>query len=506
MHDFAASHTHSVLLDLPLSLNPLNLLQNTPVVSFSPSTPSRFGILPRHEPAAVQWFSSTPCIIFHTAYAFNTSNVSTETFNLVCCRLNSSRLIYAAGNLPSPPSQLLPAGNEDTCLLFYYQFALSPNHDPHHELPPTHAFPLSAIPFEFPVVAPEHSMTSGQFVYGCSMQQGTFSAALGKAAKIDCLVKIDSRALIAAGIKGRYGENDPVDARSVSEILASQARHTEKHGEGPDGPITIFTLPDNVFAQEPSFVPRAGGTSEDDGWLLTYVFDEAQLDSEGEPRPDSKSELWVLDAKDMSTVVAKVLLPQRVPYGLHGHWFTKAQVESQRESSEIRSPNKVLHTKLKDDWAGSALTPYTLMVSEEMWDEKTEETFWHSCLIVSQDMDGDSDRTDPLLFLQQMIKLRVPDLKTLIAVSLSRSLTAPNFSCTFRIEFGARAIEVEVEPLFSDVTETLEQGVREVMNSITQITDPAAEEKRRAARRGKSSLLQVESTEGSANASNFGIV
>lgn len=315
MHDFAASRSHTVLLDLPLSLNPSNLLLNTPVVSYSPTTSSRFGILPRHAPDAVQWFSSSPCIIFHTAYAYNALQGLEETFNLVCCRLNSSRLVYAAGDLPSPPSQLLPAGVEDTCLLHYYRFSLSHPVDSERssEPPPSHSFPLSAIPFEFPVVPIQHSMSPSQFVYGCSMRNGTFSAALGKAAKIDCLVKIDSRALIAAGIKGGNGEDEPVDERTVTEILAGQqARRSDMGRPRSDrDTISVFALPENVYAQEPSFVPRAGGTSEDDGWLLTYVFDEAQLDDSGDPMPGAKSELWVIDAADMETVVARVLLPQR---------------------------------------------------------------------------------------------------------------------------------------------------------------------------------------------------
>ncbi|MFV0257967.1 MAG: carotenoid oxygenase family protein [Acidimicrobiales bacterium] len=65
---------------------------------------------------------------------------------------------------------------------------------------------------------------------------------------------------------------------------------------------------------EPVFVPRTtgeGGGAEDDGWLLTFVHDLAA----------GSAELVVLDAADFDRgYVARVPLPQRVPFGFHGNW------------------------------------------------------------------------------------------------------------------------------------------------------------------------------------------
>ncbi len=334
MHDFAASHTHSILLDLPLSLDPLNLLRGTPIVAFNPSQPSRFGTLPRHAPEAVRWYTAPSCVIFHTAFAFNSVTADgAEDVNLVCCRLNSSRLVYAAGNLAVPPSQALAPGVEDTCQLYYYSFPLpSQGVDSTEDLAPSHAFPLASIPFEFPTVPHARSMSDARYVYGCSMREGSFSTALGAAAKIDCLVKVDVQRLLAQGRRqGNQGE-EAVDRRSVAQVLAEQ----DARGSA-GGTIQVFALPPGHFAQECSFVPRAAMRGEDDGFLLTYVFDEAQLDPRtGEPRPDAVSELWVVDAWTMQDVVCKVHLPQRVPYGLHGNWFTAEQIEGQREAESVR--------------------------------------------------------------------------------------------------------------------------------------------------------------------------
>ncbi|MEN9645350.1 MAG: hypothetical protein RL238_2019 [Actinomycetota bacterium] len=68
---------------------------------------------------------------------------------------------------------------------------------------------------------------------------------------------------------------------------------------------------------EPVFVSRPNPTAEDDGWLLTFVHDV----------PKGTAELVVLDAQDISRgEVARVLLPQRVPYGFHGNWVSDRSV------------------------------------------------------------------------------------------------------------------------------------------------------------------------------------
>ena len=68
---------------------------------------------------------------------------------------------------------------------------------------------------------------------------------------------------------------------------------------------------------EPVFVPMADGTAEDDGWILTVVYD-ATTDT---------SELCILDARDVSVPeVARIQLPQRVPFGFHGNWVADASV------------------------------------------------------------------------------------------------------------------------------------------------------------------------------------
>ena len=101
-----------------------------------------------------------------------------------------------------------------------------------------------------------------------------------------------------------------VDGRSIAEIVTSS---------DPQDPIKVFMIPEWWYAQESRFVPRNKGSSEDEGWILSYVFDEIISTGliMGSVLASAKSELWVIDAKNMKDVLARVYLPQRVPYGLH---------------------------------------------------------------------------------------------------------------------------------------------------------------------------------------------
>ena len=59
---------------------------------------------------------------------------------------------------------------------------------------------------------------------------------------------------------------------------------------------------------EPLFVPRPGGTDEDDGALLAMGTDA-----------DGGTSLYVLDARDMR-LLARCRAPVPLPAGFHGQW------------------------------------------------------------------------------------------------------------------------------------------------------------------------------------------
>ena len=62
---------------------------------------------------------------------------------------------------------------------------------------------------------------------------------------------------------------------------------------------------------EPVFVAREGAADEDDGWVMSYVYDATT----------DRADVVILDAQDFTgDPVATVHLPVRVPFGFHGNW------------------------------------------------------------------------------------------------------------------------------------------------------------------------------------------
>ncbi|KAI9808614.1 MAG: hypothetical protein M1825_003764 [Sarcosagium campestre] len=354
MHDFGVSLSYTVILDLPLSLDPLNLARNKPVVAYDPSGRSRFGVFPRHRPQDVRWFETRACCIFHTANTWDETRVianrtQTTAVNMLACRLTSASLVFCAGNIAAPvPIRTTVEQEEDQCRLYYYRFDLEG-----FENTITHQWALLAVPFEFPSIRDDRSMSSARYIYGCSTSSN-FGTALGRADKIDSLVKVDVMTLIERGKKfPPRSVTGCVDMRSMEEIVASK---------DPSDPVKVFKMPRGWYTQESRFVPRVDGKSEDDGWLLTYVFDESQLDSSGTAPENSQSELWIIDARNMRDIVARIYLPQRVPYGLHGTWFAEDEIENQRPIESIRSTERAVQyartksgdwkSKIKGLWGG----------------------------------------------------------------------------------------------------------------------------------------------------------
>ena len=84
--------------------------------------------------------------------------------------------------------------------------------------------------------------------------------------------------------------------------LDKQSGETQRWSAAPTG-----------FPGEPIFVPRPHSDEEDDGWIISMVYDAAL----------HKSYLIILDAKDISKEIAKLYLKHHLPYGLHGNWTAK---------------------------------------------------------------------------------------------------------------------------------------------------------------------------------------
>jgi carotenoid cleavage dioxygenase len=115
--------------------------------------------------------------------------------------------------------------------------------------------------------------------------------------------RVDDR---LAGRRHRYGYGTFFGTDDTGLHVGGLLKHdlvagsTETHDFGP-----------GTSASEGVFVPASDTAGEDEGWVLSVVYDEAR----------DSSHLAVLDATDFTAApVATVQLPQRVPAGFHGSW------------------------------------------------------------------------------------------------------------------------------------------------------------------------------------------
>jgi carotenoid cleavage dioxygenase-like enzyme len=97
-----------------------------------------------------------------------------------------------------------------------------------------------------------------------------------------------------------------------TEVHGDLAFHTLVKYDRDDGSAVAHDFGPGRVPGEAVFVPANDDAAEDDGWLLTYVYDEGR----------DGSDFVILDARDLTAPpVAVVALPQRVPFGFHGSWI-----------------------------------------------------------------------------------------------------------------------------------------------------------------------------------------
>ncbi|CAA0079478.1 Apocarotenoid-15,15'-oxygenase [Halioglobus japonicus] len=77
------------------------------------------------------------------------------------------------------------------------------------------------------------------------------------------------------------------------------------------GQLKLHDFGEGRFCSEPNFIPARGGAAEDEGYLLSMVYNHAR----------KKSEVVIVDASDMQRELAVIPLEHHVPFGFHGHFY-----------------------------------------------------------------------------------------------------------------------------------------------------------------------------------------
>ncbi|KAJ1697401.1 hypothetical protein LUZ63_005913 [Rhynchospora breviuscula] len=265
MHDFAITENYAIFMDLPLYIQPKDMVQGKLIFRFDDTVKARFGILPRYakNDHDIRWFELPNCFIFHNANAWEED----DEVVLITCRLQNPQLDLFNG---ATKEKLKNVTNQ----LYEMRFNMKTGEASQKQ--------LSVSVVDFPRINENYTGRKQRYVY--------------------CTI------LNRKGIKKFDLEAEPECAKNKLEVEGEVA------GE--------FNLGPGRYGSEAIFVPYHPGVTgdEDDGYLIFFVHDENTGKSEVNVI-DAKTM--------SAAPVAVVELPARVPYGLHAFFLTEEQLESQ---------------------------------------------------------------------------------------------------------------------------------------------------------------------------------
>lgn len=253
-HDMAISERFICIFDFPLMLDLKRPNQETLGFSFDEETPTRIGLIDRRDTTAPpRWFPIRPSFLWHLSSAWDEG----EEFVLVGARIRH----------------------------------------------PTRRDSRGHVRDKGPIVDGEHRFDARPYMWRLNLKTGSVSERQLDDACVE-FPRVND-AYCCAGARYSYmvelDRAEPmVKAKAVLKYDLAQGRRER------------LPLPDAHIGYEVSFAPREGSLREDDGFLLGFVTNQADL----------TSEFWITSAQALEEgPVARVRLPQRVPSKFHGRWL-----------------------------------------------------------------------------------------------------------------------------------------------------------------------------------------
>ena len=257
VHDMSITERHAVFYDLPVTFDVDLAMTGAPLpYTWNPDHPARVGVLPlggsrAHPDAEVRWFEVSPCYVFHPLNAHDVLGDDGEPAAVVLDVARHDR-VFDRNRLG--PDESVPN-------LWRWTLDLRRGTTTEEQ--------LGDVPLEFP--------------------------------------RVDERRV---GRRQRHGWATALsDERRGSSVFEPDCLY---HHDFDTGVVSRHEFGPGRSVGEAVFVPSSPDADEDDGHLLTLVYDAAT----------DRSQLVVLAAQDVGAgPVATVHLPQRVPYGFHGNWL-----------------------------------------------------------------------------------------------------------------------------------------------------------------------------------------
>jgi carotenoid cleavage dioxygenase-like enzyme len=271
-HDMAITKNWSILNDMPLFWDEELLTRNIHAARIHEGVPTRFALIPRHgHPEDIRWFEAAPTYVLHWTNAWEEGDeVVLEGY-------------HQAKPMPDPLeemgrySHMMAYVDEHSfqSRLHRWRFNLVTGE--------TREERLSDRIVEFGMINPAFAMRKSRYVWSTTTRPGWF-------------------------------------------LFNGYVRHDTETGAEQ-----VYQLPEGVYASESPMIPRkpasssgaVGGqglaTSEDDGYLVTFLIDENT----------GTSECAILDASDIAKgPICRLALPHKICSGTHSVWVEHDQLRT----------------------------------------------------------------------------------------------------------------------------------------------------------------------------------
>ncbi|KAH0989829.1 hypothetical protein GBA52_001312 [Prunus armeniaca] len=294
-HDIGVTQKYNVIIDHPLTVDIQRLAMGGQLMKYEKEGFARIGVMPRYGDAeSVKWFEVQTSCTFHILNCFEEGD---EVVVRGCRALTS----------------LIPGPDDDVGFNNQFEWFSKGFNFAHHTKDVSSADDIFAEPGYFfsRVYEWRLNMVSGE-VEEKNLTGTEFSMEFpfindqvtGLKHKYGYTQVVDSKASSTCGM-GKFG--------SLAKLYLEESYATTSEEGKCEELIKVeyHKFEENNFCNGSVFVARHGGKGmeEDDGWIVTFVHNEET----------DVTQVHVIDASRFgSEAIAKLTLPQRVPYGFHG--------------------------------------------------------------------------------------------------------------------------------------------------------------------------------------------
>ncbi|KAM0887592.1 hypothetical protein ACQ4PT_028922 [Festuca glaucescens] len=284
-HEIGITEMYNIIMDMPLTLDRRRILRAAPLMDYGKESYARIGVMPRNGDAeSVVWFHVEPFCILHLINCFEEGDeVVVRGFRVPASIVMGPTL---ERNEESGDQDM---NEEYFSRLYEWRLNLKSKDTTGRWLTGTD------VALEFPVINENYVGLHHRYAYTQVVDvQASLAGGCGT---------VNFQQTLQCSLRPKFGgfaklHLDQEMKESGGDVINVEYHHLER----------------NQFCSGATFVAKANALHEDDGWIISFVHDEGT----------NLSQAHIIDARRFeSAAVAKITLPQRVPYGFHGAFVSK---------------------------------------------------------------------------------------------------------------------------------------------------------------------------------------